>query len=528
MVLTGGTRVFLLSLLVALFCTILVAGTMPDYGLSADEAFYFSIGKVNTTWLLQPTWETINEFWPIHDRHPPLLKISGGLFYQLFTNRLGLLDGISAFRLGVLPFVFLLSFSMTWYVMRAYGVWIGVFAGTSVILLPRVFFHAHLAALDFPITALWFSTVIVALYATRSVRSFIVVLLLLGAALATKLQGAFLGMTVGIYLTLQGFRNLTKTRHVLAYVVFAVRTILLLCIPLAIFFILWPYLWPDPWPRFMHYVELMLKHYPIETMYLGISYSNGPGDVVPWHYPFVVFFATLPLGIVLIGGMASILAFIKPLRHDRFFVVNMLVPLVMMALPQAIRYDGERLFLPAYPFAVVLTAMGLYRLRGLLGSVQGRMIPIIAIALTVYIGFSSFALHPYQYVYANEIVGGARGARDRGFETDYWGTSYKAVLPFLREHPNTSYCVFPWPDLLKGYWYQGMVPEIPVRLADQATVYAGDFSQCEYLVLLHRQGFFFVHELFWEYYRNDTPIFSEMVAGIPVVSVYRITNSVAP
>ena len=33
-------------------------------------------------------------------------------------------------------------------------------------------------------------------------------------------------------------------------------------------------------------------------------------------------------------------------------------------------------------------------------------------------------LHPYEYVYFNQLIGGTRGAEER-FETDYWATSYR-------------------------------------------------------------------------------------------------------
>ena len=33
-------------------------------------------------------------------------------------------------------------------------------------------------------------------------------------------------------------------------------------------------------------------------------------------------------------------------------------------------------------------------------------------------------LHPYEYVYFNQLIGGTLGAEER-FETDYWATSYR-------------------------------------------------------------------------------------------------------
>jgi len=47
-------------------------------------------------------------------------------------------------------------------------------------------------------------------------------------------------------------------------------------------------------------------------------------------------------------------------------------------------------------------------------------------------------LHPYEYVYFNELVGGLPGA-GRNFETDYWGTSYKEAALWLLANFESSY-----------------------------------------------------------------------------------------
>lgn len=517
----SGSR---LSFIIALIVTLFVFITMPDYGISQDEPFYLSMGEANASWLLQPSLKTIDAHWPIHDRHPPLVKIIGGLTYLLFTKQLGIMDAISSFRLGILPFVFLLSWSMTWYVSKTYDKWLGIFSGFSVIFIPRVFFHSHIAALDFPITSLWFTTVVVTPYALTSFRAFCLTIMLLGASYATKLQGAFLGGTVIMYLTFWNFVVISRKKFQKNEVmVFIIRTLLLITVPLILFVIIWPYLWPSPFQRFEYYVRLMLDHYPIETYYLGRQYTNFPGNEAPWHYPFIIFFSTLPLGILIPAVIGIVLAVFLPRKNERFFAFNMFVPLLMMALPQAIRYDGERLFLPAYPFAVLMAAAGIWRLR-VTGGRYRNVYVLIPIVLAVYTIYSSLRIHPYQYVYSGEVIGGVSGAHVRGYETEYWGTSYKSVLPFIREHPDATYCIFPWPELLKGYWTYGLVKEMPVKFEDQSIVYSGDFSSCDYLLMLSRQGFFYVNPYLWEYYRNEKPVFSERIDGVPLVAIYSVAG----
>jgi hypothetical protein len=53
------------------------------------------------------------------------------------------------------------------------------------------------------------------------------------------------------------------------------------------------------------------------------------------------------------------------------------------------------------------------------------MLQILLIALILLPGLiASLRLFPYEYVYYNQFVGGAKGAVDR-FELDYWATSYR-------------------------------------------------------------------------------------------------------
>jgi hypothetical protein len=39
-------------------------------------------------------------------------------------------------------------------------------------------------------------------------------------------------------------------------------------------------------------------------------------------------------------------------------------------------------------------------------------------------------LHPYEYVYFNELAGGVRGA-SRAYEMDYWATSYRETMAYI-------------------------------------------------------------------------------------------------
>ena len=61
-------------------------------------------------------------------------------------------------------------------------------------------------------------------------------------------------------------------------------------------------------------------------------------------------------------------------------------------------------------------------------------------------------LHPYEYVYYNELVGGDRGAFRR-FEMDYWAISYKEAVNYLNQNapPDSTVVVWGPSQLVRKY-----------------------------------------------------------------------------
>jgi hypothetical protein len=51
--------------------------------------------------------------------------------------------------------------------------------------------------------------------------------------------------------------------------------------------------------------------------------------------------------------------------------------------------------------------------------------------------FRMVSLHPYEYIYFNDMSGGLKKAEGR-FETDYWGASYREAAIWLKDHELTD------------------------------------------------------------------------------------------
>src|SRR4051794_14321668 len=64
------------------------------------------------------------------------------------------------------------------------------------------------------------------------------------------------------------------------------------------FLCLWPYLWVDPVGHWVEYLGRTTHRSTINVWYFGHKYAD---KLVPWHYPFVIFFISVPLLLQVLG-----------------------------------------------------------------------------------------------------------------------------------------------------------------------------------------------------------------------------------
>jgi len=98
-------------------------------------------------------------------------------------------------------------------------------------------------------------------------------------------------------------------------------------------------------------------------------------------------------------------------------------------------YDNFRHFLFITPPIFLFAGLGLEYILSKIRNETLSMILILAILLPGIIGIVN--LHPYQYMYYNNIVGGVEGAFRR-FETDYWYTSYYECTQYINQAASTN------------------------------------------------------------------------------------------
>lgn len=235
--------------------------------------------------------------------------------------------------------------------------------------------------------------------------------IILGLAVSIRIFGTWAGVLVAGYILWKAGR---KAWLVLAaYALIAILTM----------YLTWPYLWPDPIGRFFETILIMTQHpWPSSVLFNGAYYpaNDLPGSYVPMLLAIQL---TEPVWVLFFAGLAvATYGVVKRRVESRELLALTLVwfvlPLIAFVILRPTLYDNFRqsFFIVPPIFFMAGLAFDLVRKPILQGAL---------IALVLLPGLSaSVRLHPYEYVYYNQFIGGVDAAVDR-FELEYWATSYR-------------------------------------------------------------------------------------------------------
>jgi hypothetical protein len=213
---------------------------------------------------------------------------------------------------------------------------------------------------------------------------------------------------------------------------FAVRAAVSIVLPVviiawAVMLLFWPYAQVDPIANpidaYQHFAH---RSADIATLYFG---SNVGGDYQPPLYLPVYLLLKLPDVVLAVLVVSILLGFWRlarrqwPRRPLRFLplLLALAVPLAYVLATDPPLYDAERHFLFLLPLLAVVAGLGLNEvfLRLSRPVARGALAAVIAAGCAVQVA-DMVRLHPYEYAFFNDLVGGVAGAAGR-FETEYWG-----------------------------------------------------------------------------------------------------------
>jgi hypothetical protein len=457
-----------------------VLATMNDPGLTIDEPINVGHGK-RMVWTLshmnpanpkETLGERIEGVWGHAHEHPPLTRFSIGVAHHFldsdpddpnsFVPMLG--RPASAVAYGIILFlVTIWAWSLGERMSGSMnGPCAGISAGLLTLALPRLFGHAHFASPEVISAAAILAALMAGGWALdslsrqspiwRSSFAFVWAGFWIGIALLTKMTAVLVPLALTV-----AFLIRFRLRGLAALGAMGI-------ISLGVFVGGWPWLWPIDLPGYSEgwlgsgerFVEFFRTGVDRATIYVGYFGKQYPNEFsgVPWHYVWVFFFVTVPVGVhaTAICGIRPLWRIGKDTPSARLLLLQVAVILGFFMLPVG-KYDGERLFLMIFPMWTIVAGCGVAWVVDVLSRHIPRSFAVVAATLFIAAQFVGVVtLHPYQLSYYNAAIGGLPGAERMGLEATYWGdTVNDEILDFIAEKGHRGDAAVLIPSLYRGH-----------------------------------------------------------------------------
>lgn len=403
---------------------------IPTTGAMESVKDSDSLDDLFSEWGLSTYW-TGTTWLEGHPQLPVILVASGRQLAPFFLSERVKL------RFGPVLF-FALAIGAVFYRLRTdFGratAWFGILA---VLLIPRLFAHAQIAAWDSTLTASWLLCWATFPYALKSPNGAVVFGSCLGMAFASKFPGLAVVLPFGLWLLLR----LTLDRAFFAgkRILLAKSALIASVAAVTVFFFLTPPIWNKPVAGILAYFSLnMNREINVAILFLGKIYDLHHS--LPWYNTLFWTAITVPVGLLALFGVGvySIVRDESRRWAGLLILLNMSTLLVVRAFPGTPVHDGVRLFIAAFPFLGIVAGLGAATLwnaapgRFPLRKAAGR---IVVLGVYAACFFNMFLYAPQWLSYYNLAIGGLPGAARAGMEpTYYWDGLDAEVIDWINEH----------------------------------------------------------------------------------------------
>ena len=395
---------------------IVLAATAPGIPLVWDEGEYLYRSQQIIDWFHQ--WpldfsrEAIEAHWPFinySEGHPAGFAIPIALTKWLGQSSI---HTLTAARLGPITLFSAACAAVAATLRRQHGVAAAIIFPATLLTFPRIFSEAHFATQDAQLTAWWL--ILWALQTTSGAR--------LGGAVA---QGVVLGLTTATKFT--GW--LAWVPAILSQLLKGKRAAYRLPLSAAaavlIFFLVNPPLWHEPLAGMKEHFSRSLNRaetHNIPTLFLGHIYTiDRP---LPWYNTLAWLMLVTPVPTLLLGLVGLWRSVRHPTAVSMSLLVHWLTLMIVRAIPGSPPHDGIRLFLPAFGFWCVFAAIGGQKTWDAIPSVDAvwlrRALRAALVAALAATAVNLARYYPQTLSHYNLLVGGVRGAADKGLEPTYW------------------------------------------------------------------------------------------------------------
>ncbi|NOT05788.1 MAG: hypothetical protein HOP27_14435 [Anaerolineales bacterium] len=252
--------------------------------------------------------------------------------------------------------------------------------------------------------------------------------IILGITASTRILGPLAGLIVVYYafrvsiLRTNTAYSTTKhaTRNTFIFVLTSYAILAIITM-----YITWPYLWPNPSARLLESFQVM-SQYPWkgQVLFNGQYYSstNLPLSYIP---VLLAIQFTEPVWPLFVVGLFALCKNNMALASTLLWFV---LPLFSLIITRAPLYDNTRQIFFILPPVFFVAGLGVESVFGWLN--QSKVKAGIALLLILPGVVAGIRLHPYEYVYYNNLVANPDGK----FELDYWAASYREAANWLNDN----------------------------------------------------------------------------------------------
>ncbi len=442
-----------LSIILILTAALLGLTTVADYGSSWDEQIRREAGEQKLAYyqhLFRGEFDQAREISSRKDKYPGFYDLNLALLRRIspfsdvttghaFSLLLGVITVLGAVRLATLLGT-----------TRA-----GFLAGLVLLLTPSFYGHMFINPKDIPFA---FGSVWSIYWIARWLRDWPApgwktigfTGLSIGITLACRIGGLVLICYLGLFILLAWLAGARQKEEQVRY---SLKPLLRQILPVAvvvmaglvILAIYWPSMHANPFARTGETLGAVTQF--DWTMPIFFEGQFVPAQDLPWYYILKMFLLKIPVGILALlfaGAGFGIKAISQrerllpqPADLPRLLLwFAILFPLAYVIVRNSTLYNGIRHLLFLVPLIAVVAGMALDHILVLLSRTRKalRITAVTGMAgYALWIAVTCIRLHPYQYIYYNELAGGIQQGSQK-YETDYWGTVYKELTEGLLRH----------------------------------------------------------------------------------------------
>jgi hypothetical protein len=387
--------------------------------------------------------------------------------------------------------------------------WVAFLGPLILFLTPRFIGHIPFAPRDVSFAVFYF-TALTALFLLRNRPGIWPVLtlgIIFGMAQSLRLVGLSLYLVWIFQFFYERYLDKGKKGRKPEFSTPSIFFIQLLCVFVISLFCMvatWPYLGGNFMTRFYELLHVSMS-FPWKGDFLFMGGLVSP-DNLPWFYLPVWILITTPVCLLLL--LFGVPFFAKNISQNRLMVFGLIalgLNLLFFILLRPVMYLGMRHFLFLLPLLALLASLSAFELWERFGKkAWAKAIGIGFVLNLVLVGVQLFRLHPYEYVYFNELAGGLPGAYGK-FEIEDRATSSREAVQWLTQHEwrdsNKTYHVTCYQDPFQVLYY--LPPNVK---------YEDSFEKADYLISLPFSG--------QHWFKNER-LYSITREGVPLMDIYK-------